>query len=102
MANGALNQFRIYGGSLSLSIITCATLPSLRRDLLGVLSPQQTALILDRTEEILTLPPETQPLVRQMFGDMYNKQMVILIGISAAQVCMTLLQWQRKPIVFKG
>ncbi|KAH8885981.1 MFS general substrate transporter [Thozetella sp. PMI_491] len=98
IGNGAINQFRILGGSLGLSIVTCATLPSLRADMLQVINPEQTALILDRTEEILTLPPNLEALVRQMFGRMYNTQMTILIGIAAAQVFMTTIQVQKKVL----
>lgn len=102
VANGSVSQFRILGGSLGLAIVTCATSASLRANLLRVLSYEQTLSILDRTETILTLPREDQALVREIFGDMYNKQMNILIGIAAAQVLVTILQWQRKPIIFKG
>lgn len=101
VGNGAMNQFRILGGSLGLSIVTCATSPSLRTQLLEVLTPEQTARVLDRTDQILTLPLATQGLVRERFGNMYNMQMIILIGIAAAQLIVTVLQWQRKAIVLK-
>jgi hypothetical protein len=92
-----MSQFRILGGSLGLSIVSCATMPALRTDLLQVLSPEQTTLLLDRTETIITLPPDQQVVVRELFGIAYNRQMNILIGIAAAQVLVSLLQWKRKP-----
>lgn len=70
--------------------------------MLEILSPEQTERILERTGQILTLPSDKQVLVRQQFGRMYNMQMTILIGISAAQILMTLLQWQKKPIILKN
>ncbi|KAH8702536.1 major facilitator superfamily domain-containing protein [Talaromyces proteolyticus] len=101
VGNGAINQFRILGGSHGLAIVTCATSSALRSHLLEFLSPEQTKLILDRTDQISTLPPEAQALVRQKLGSMYNTQMAILIGIAAAQVFATILQWRRKPIILK-
>jgi len=101
VGNGAVNQFRILGCSLGLSIVTCATVPTLRSDLLTILTPEQTALVMDRTERIFALPPDKQELVRHMFGKMYNTQMYILIGIAAAQVFMPLLMWKRKPLVLR-
>ncbi|KAI1733353.1 MFS general substrate transporter [Xylaria scruposa] len=101
IANGAVTQFRILGGSIGLSIVTCATSQSLRANLMRMLSPGQTSLILDRTDKILTLPADTQMVVRGYFGDMYNVQMIILIGISAAELIFVALQWQRETIIFK-
>ena len=76
-------------------------MPTLRASMLEVLTPSETAMILDRTDRILALAPEQQVLVREMFGRMYNTQMTILIGIAAAQVFVTLLSWQRKAVVLK-
>lgn len=101
VGNGAINQFRILGGSLGLSIVACATGSSLRAKLLDVLSPTQVAIILDRTDRIISLPHESQARVREIFGDIYNTQMYILIGIAAAQALGALLAWQKKAIVLK-
>ncbi|TGJ79408.1 hypothetical protein E0Z10_g9361 [Xylaria hypoxylon] len=86
VGNGAINQFRIFGGSLGLSIATVATAPTLRASLLHVIGAQQTALVLDRTNQISNLPLDLQVIVRERFASMYNTQMTILIGISAAQL----------------
>ncbi|KAI0120745.1 MFS general substrate transporter [Hypoxylon sp. NC0597] len=102
VANGAINQARLFGGSLGLSVVACATNRSLRAHLMQIVSPIQVDLILDRTETIVNLPPETQALVRRAFGDMYNMQMTITIGIAAAQFLLVFLQWQRKAIILKG
>lgn len=101
MSNGAINQFRILGGSVGLAIVTSATASSLKADLLQLLSREEVAIILDRTDQILTLPPDKQAMVRRSFANMYNTQMTILIGIAAAQVLVTLLKWQREPLVLK-
>jgi hypothetical protein len=101
ISNGAINQFRMLGGSVGLAIVTSATASVLKANLLELLSPDEVALVLDRTATILTLPPDKQALVRRSFGSMYNTQMTILIGIAAAQVFITLLKWKREPLVLK-
>ncbi|KAI6093015.1 hypothetical protein F4821DRAFT_253759 [Hypoxylon rubiginosum] len=103
VGNGAINQIRILGGSLGLSIVTVATTPTLQANLVKVIGPEQTARVLDRTNQIqiLSLPSETQAVIIESFGTLYNTQMAILIGISAAQVVASMLQWQRKEIILK-
>lgn len=101
VGNGAINQFRILGGSLGLSIVTCATNRSLRAGLLGVVGLTETASILDRSDRIFKLPPDLQLRVREVFGYTYRTQVTILIGIAVAQVFVTALQWQRKAVILK-
>lgn len=84
-----------------MSIVTCATGPRLQTKLLHILGPAQAAIVLDRTEQILTLSPGNQARVRQAFGEMYNTQMYILIGIAAAQGLVALMAWQKAAIVLK-
>lgn len=83
--------------------MTVATTPTLQANLVKVIGPEQTARVLDRTNQIqiLSLPSETQAVIIESFGTLYNTQMAILIGISAAQVVASMLQWQRKEIILK-
>ncbi|KUJ07889.1 MFS general substrate transporter [Mollisia scopiformis] len=101
VANGAINQFRLLGGSVGLSLVVSVSNSRLRNDLASVLTPFQVTMLISRTETISELPAATQTVVRKIFGESYNLQMLILIGIAAANIPATLLQWQKIPIVFK-
>jgi hypothetical protein len=98
VANGAVNQFRVIGGSVGLSIVISASSSSLRNDLLLILEPVQVAALLSRTESIGELSLPLQRDARKMFGESYNIQMIILMGIAAANIPATLLQWQQKAV----
>ncbi|RDL39059.1 MFS general substrate transporter [Venustampulla echinocandica] len=91
VANGAINQFRLLGGSFGLSIVVCASNSSLRHHLLSILEPSQVSVLLSRTETILALPDATQIIVRKMFGQSYNLQMLIVIGFAAANIPVSLM-----------
>ena len=95
-------QMRILGGALALAIATSAASPSLRRNLLKVLSPQEAANFLDRTETIALLSPTKQAAVREINGKYYDLQMKVMIGFSVASVLFSALQWQKKTIILKG
>lgn len=56
-------------------------------------------MLLARTGTILQLPEGSQIIVRRMFGESYNLQMLILIGVAAANIPATLCQWQKSGIV---
>ncbi|KAF2469066.1 MFS multidrug transporter-like protein [Lindgomyces ingoldianus] len=102
VANGAMIQMRILGGALALAITTSAASPSLRHNLLKVLSPQEAATFLDRTETIAILSPTKQAAVREINGKYYDLQMNVMIGFAVASVFFSVLQWQKKPIILKG
>ncbi|KAF2177057.1 MFS general substrate transporter, partial [Zopfia rhizophila CBS 207.26] len=102
VANGAIVQLRFLGGALALAITTCAASPSLQRKLLGVLNVQETDMFLDRTETIVRLSPAKQAVVREINGEYYNLQMTIMIGFAVASVLASVMQWQKKPIIFDG
>lgn len=101
VANGAISQFRILGGSLGLSTVICASSPSLRNHLEAIIGPTQTHLLLERTERLFLLPPEARALARRAFGESYNLQMTVLIGFAAATVPACILMWQRKAVIFQ-
>jgi hypothetical protein len=98
VANGAINQFRILGGSVGLSIVVCASSSRLRRDLLSVLTPSEVAMVLNRTDEIQYLPEDTQRQVRIFFGQSYQLQMLIVVGIAAANIPATFLLWKKNQV----
>jgi hypothetical protein len=51
------------------------------------------ASLLERTELVQELPPDTLERVRALFGEAYNLQVKVLIGFAAAKVPVTALMW---------
>lgn len=99
IGTGAVAQFRVLGGITGLSIVTCVSTPSIRRDLSHLLSASQVNTLLDRTEVLGVLPDAIKPAIRRVFGDGYNLQMTIMIGFAVAQIPATLMMWRKKPMV---
>jgi hypothetical protein len=102
VANGAIIQMRILGGALALAITTSAAIPSFRKNLLAVLSPQEVEALLYRTDTISLLSPVKQSAIGEISGKYYNLQTKILIGFAVASVFFSILQWQKKPVILKG
>lgn len=65
------------------------------------MTPELTSLILDSTDQIKTLAPETQVMVRKSFARLYNMQSLILVVVASLQFVVALLQWQKKQIILK-
>lgn len=94
---GAANQFRTMGSAFGLAITTSVfngyTASHLRQ--LGLanagsgLSPAQ----------ILNLPAEMQVDVRTTLSEGYNRQMIVLAALSAAQFPAAVLMWRKKQTV---
>ena len=49
--------------------------------------------LLERTELVQTLSPETLEHVRRVFGEAYNLQVKVLIGFAVAKVPVTGMMW---------
>jgi len=49
--------------------------------------------LLEKTELVQTLSPETLERVRQVFGEAYNLQVKVLIGFAIAKVPVTGMMW---------
>jgi hypothetical protein len=52
--------------------------------------------LLERTELIQQLPPDTLDRVRTLFGEAYNLQVKVLIGFAAAKLPVTALMWTKQ------
>ena len=90
---GAITQFRIMGGAIGLAVATNVLNTHVRSNLSGIVTSQLVTRLLQSTEEIKTLDPSTQAVVRAIFGYGYNMQMRAMVGFAAAQVPASLLVW---------
>ena len=102
MGTGIVAQFRMLGGLIALSIVTCVSTPVIRHKLSHILSALQVETLLDQTEVLGLLPEAKQEIVRRIFGQGYNLQMRILIGFAVAQFPAVALMWRRKAIILQS
>lgn len=100
VAMGAVTQVRIFGGVVGLAISQAVLLASLKSRLNGVLSQQQLAEILASAASISRLPSGVADITRQVYGDVANKQMRIVMGFAAAGLVVSLGAWRRHPTEF--
>jgi hypothetical protein len=56
-------------------------------------SPELAVLLLEKTETISELAPDTARQVRELFGEGYNLQIKVLIGFAVAKLPVTALMW---------
>jgi hypothetical protein len=81
------------GGLVGIAIVTSVSTPYIRSHLSDILSVELAASLLERTELIQQLPPDTLERVRMLFGEAYNLQVKVLIGFAAAKLPVTALMW---------
>ncbi|KAJ5712783.1 MFS general substrate transporter [Penicillium malachiteum] len=98
VAMGAVAQFRIFGGSIGLAIVTAIQHSYLRTHLSNFLTGSVVEAVLDSTSVIASLPSETQVHVRETYGDSYNLQMNVLAGMAGSQLLTSFLMCQKKLI----
>jgi hypothetical protein len=67
--------------------------PYIRSHLTGIVSPELAVLLLEKTETISELAPDTARQVRMLFGEGYNLQIKVLIGFAVAKLPVTALMW---------
>ncbi len=70
-----------------------------RSRLSAFLSAGQIGALLQTSAVVNTFSSEQQEKIRATFGQGYNIQMRILIGLAAAQLPSSLLMWQKKQII---
>ncbi|KAH7131785.1 MFS multidrug transporter-like protein [Dendryphion nanum] len=96
VAMGTANQFRALGSAVGLAIVTSvfnnyvgSHLPQLNlRDPAAAIAPSHSQL-----------PLETQYQIRKILSGGYNRQMLTLCALGAAQVPAALLMWRREQVV---
>lgn len=79
MGSAATSQFRTLGGLIGIAITTTLSTPYLRSHLLGVVTPEVAATLLQRTDSISALAPEQMNAVRTIFGEGYNLQIKLVL-----------------------
>lgn len=95
----AMIQFRTMGDTIRLAIVTTVIYGYIRNHLRGILPPDQIGALLQTTEAFAELPPALAETVKSIFAMGYNIQMQIMIGLSAVQIPVTFLVWQRPQIL---
>ncbi|KAI4620919.1 hypothetical protein J4E83_005282 [Alternaria metachromatica] len=93
VGSAATSQFRTLGGLVGIAIVTSISTPYIRSHLTDILSLELAESLLERTELVQTLSPETLERVRQVFGEAYNLQVKVLIGFAVAKVPVTGMMW---------
>jgi hypothetical protein len=98
VAMGAVTQFRLMGGAVTLSIINTARNAYLRSHLKDILTTAQINTVLDSAPSSRDLDPATRHTVGIRLAEGYNLQTKILAGMAGVQVLASLLMWQKKQI----
>ena len=87
------------GAAIGLAVVTSVLDGFVRSRLSVFLSAEQVGALLQTSTVMNTFTSEQQEKIRAIFGQGYNIQMRILIGLAAAQLPSSLLMWQKKQIV---
>ena len=96
-AQGALNQARVLGGSLGLSVATIVLNKKLRNGLNGVLDSVQIKSLEQAFNTISTLSPTAQNLVADLYTNAFNEQMRICTYLSAVALLAAISTYQKNP-----
>lgn len=90
----AQSQFRILGGLIAVSISATITTRYLQPHIRSLLPDQLANLLLQRTEAIQQLSGKTLAEVRVVFGEAYNREMYLAVGLAAACLSASATAWR--------
>ena len=93
---GAVPQFRALGGAVGIAICTNVLNNMVTSGLQSVLDPEQLSDLLKTAQTLETLPPAVQRIVREIYGEGYNRQLQIMTAFSAASMLATLMMWEKR------
>ncbi|KAF2643899.1 MFS general substrate transporter [Massarina eburnea CBS 473.64] len=96
VATAAQSQFRTLGGLIAVSIGACITTRYLEPHIRDILPANLANMLLERTETMQLLSGDSLADVRVIFGQAYNRQMYLAIGLAAACLPVAALTWQGK------
>ncbi|KAF2248085.1 MFS general substrate transporter [Trematosphaeria pertusa] len=94
VAMAAQSQFRILGGLIAVSISATITTRYLQPHIRSLLPDQLANLLLQRTEAIQQLSGKTLAEVRVVFGEAYNREMYLAVGLAAACLSASATAWR--------
>jgi hypothetical protein len=99
VAMSAMVQSRVLGGTLGLAIVTSVFTGYVYRQLMGVsFSTSEVNMLLKSTRAFAELDDAKAELARMIFAKGHNVQMMIVAGLSGAQLLTALLLWSSPQI----
>lgn len=96
VATAAINQFRFLGGSIGLSIVTSVVYSINKPKLLAFLDLSDVELIMQSIQHIAGHSAEDKSLIRHIFAQGYNTQMIFATAFAAAEVLAIALMWRKR------
>ncbi|KAK6072391.1 drug resistance transporter [Seiridium cupressi] len=100
IAIGAITQIRVLGGLIGVAIAQAVLSAQVSDGLSTVLSPDQLSAITQSPEAISQFSPSARRAIVKVYGDAFNLQTKIMIGLSAAGLMACLGAWRRTPTEF--
>jgi hypothetical protein len=85
----------LLGGATVVSIVTAVGNSHVKKALAGTLTPKQITDLFESTESIKMLPLELQTVVKRVFVESFNLQLLVMIGFAVGGVVTALLIWKR-------
>ncbi|KAK9414517.1 putative Efflux pump FUS6 [Seiridium unicorne] len=100
IAIGAITQIRVLGGLIGVAIAQAVLSAQVSDGLSMVLGPDQLSAITQSPEAISQFSPSARRAIVKVYGDAFNLQTKIMIGLSAAGLMACLGAWRRTPTEF--
>ncbi|KAI1084851.1 hypothetical protein F5B20DRAFT_523497 [Whalleya microplaca] len=95
---GSASEFQMMGSAIFLAISTSVSNSCTRPRLVGIVDTSDSGSLASLGKYLAALPAQTQEQVNHTLADGYNRQMLVLCGVAAAQVPVALLLWKKKQI----
>lgn len=95
---GAASQFRQMGGSIGIAIVTAVFNSYVTSPLSNLTGTSDLTAVEGLGQYLGDLQASTQNEVRLILGQGYNRQMLVLCGLAAAQIPAGFLLWRRDQI----
>lgn len=93
-------QFRTLGGVLGVAASATILNHYIQSRLSSALLPSELAALSETTESIMSLSPNVQTHVREVYAMAYNTQMKLAGSFSIAQLFAVAMMWKRDNIRF--
>jgi hypothetical protein len=97
---GAITQVRVLGGLIGVATAQALLTGRLLADLGPVLPSDKLAALLRSTTAISSFTPEEAAATAQCYGEAFNLQNKVMMGLSAAGLVACLGTWKRNPVEF--